>query len=219
MAKFKVSNLGDLKNYIFKEFSQKPDLVMAIAVSLSMATSCLAQVLSVTFNKKIDKKEKKFLIPQELADGIINTFSSLVIIKMLGRTATKLVSTGKWSNSAIRNFVKDNAKDVKMGDIATNLEKTFIDKNNEKVLEEFYHIYDSFKNGIAMIATTIGAVISCNIVTPILRNAYASRQQKNSIEKHQVKNPTTIASINSQNDSNYRRMYTIPMNNSGSMKI
>lgn len=219
MANFKVPNWMEFKDLIFTKFSQNPGKMMAYAVTLSMATSCFAQVLSVMFNKKIDKKQKKFLIPQEIADGVINTISSLFVIGTMAAVGKKLVSTGKWSNAAIRNIVEKEAKDVKMGDIATNLEKTFIDKNNEKVLEDFYHVYDSFKNGIATIATTIGAVISCNIVTPILRNAYAAGQQKKSIEKQQLKNPATIASVNSQNDSNYRRMYTLPMNNGGSMKI
>lgn len=219
MAKFKVSNWGDLKNYIYKEFSQKPGDVMTCAVALSMATSCLAQVLSVTFNKKMDKEQKKFIIPQEIADGVINAFSSFVIIGTLGRVATRLVSTGKWSNAAIRKIVAQHAPEIKMGNISTHIEKAFKAKKNQPLLEEFYHSYDSFKNGIAIIATTIGSVISCNIVTPILRNAYAAGQQKKAIQKQQIDNNTQVATLNNQNSNNYKKMYTIPMNNSGSMKI
>lgn len=217
MAKFKI-DWPKTKDFFYKQFSQKPGEMMTYAVVLSMATSCVAQVLSVVFNKKMDKKEKKFIIPQEIADGVINAFSSLLIIGTLGKAATKLVSTGKWSNAAIRNLVKAHAPEIKMGDISTNIEKKFKEKNDEPLLENFYHSYDSFKNGIAIIATTIGSVISCNIVTPILRNAYASGRQKRALEKQQIKADRTMACVNSQND-NYRRMYTIPMNNSGSMKI
>lgn len=218
MAKFKI-DWPTTKEFFYKQFSQKPGEMMTYAVVLSMATSCIAQVLSVVFNKKMDKKEKKFIIPQEIADGVINAVSSLLIIGTLGRVATKLVSSGKWSNAAIRNLVKNHAPEVKMGDISTNIEKTFIAKKDESLLEKFYHSYDSFKNGIAIIATSIGSVISCNIVTPILRNSYASGRQKKAMEKQQINNNTQIARINSQNDNNYRRMYTIPINNSGSMKI
>lgn len=216
MAKF--INWPDLKSFFYKEFSQKPGEVMTYAVVLSMATSCIAQVLSVMFNKKIDKKEKKFIIPQEIADGLINAFSSFVIIGTLGKVATKLVSSGRWSNAAIRNLVKKHAPGVKMGEITTDIEKTFKKKNNEALLEKFYHSYDSFKNGIAIIATSIGSVIACNIVTPVLRNSFAAKMQKQSMKKQQINDNPQIASVNNQNNT-YRRMYMIPMNNSGSMKI
>ncbi len=49
--------------------------------------SALAQILMLARNKDIDKKEKRFLIPQEIADGVVNVglyYSICQIIKNIG---------------------------------------------------------------------------------------------------------------------------------------
>lgn len=49
--------------------------------------SALAQILMLARNKDIDKKEKRFLIPQEIADGAINVglyYSICQVIKNIG---------------------------------------------------------------------------------------------------------------------------------------
>ncbi len=49
--------------------------------------SALAQILMLAHNKDIDKKEKRFLIPQEIADGVVNVglyYSICQIIKNIG---------------------------------------------------------------------------------------------------------------------------------------
>ena len=49
--------------------------------------------------------------------------------------------------------------------------------------------YRLFRAGIGVIAMTIGSVISCNIITPLIRNKYASRRQQQNIEKMNNPNP------------------------------
>ena len=49
--------------------------------------SALAQILMLARNKDIDKKEKRFLIPQEIADGVVNVglyYSICQVIKNIG---------------------------------------------------------------------------------------------------------------------------------------
>lgn len=55
--------------------SQYADDVGVALIHLGAAgwvLSALAQIVMIAKNKDIDKKEKKFLIPQEIADGVIN---------------------------------------------------------------------------------------------------------------------------------------------------
>ena len=53
------------------------------------------------------------------------------------------------------------------------------------VLNEF----KSLKSGISVLTNTVGSILSCNILTPILRNEYAARKQKEILTKEN-KNPT-----------------------------
>jgi hypothetical protein len=79
------------------------------------------------------------------------------------------------------------SKTIKMGDLETNLSKTF--KENK----EFHDSYDKFKGGMEMISSMIGSVAASNIATPFIRNAWGAKQQKTSIEKdryNQNMNPT-----------------------------
>lgn len=43
--------------------------------------------------------------------------------------------------------------------------------------------YKSFKNGVDVVASTVGSIISCNLVTPVLRNQYAAKKQKQALAK------------------------------------
>ena len=100
-----------------------------------------------------------------------------MITNTMKNISGKLVSTGKWSTKAIRDFVVKHpiAGNSKMGDLSTDLGVQF--RNNE----EFHKVYDQFKGGMDMIATCIGSVISCNAITPVIRNHFGADRQKASI--------------------------------------
>jgi hypothetical protein len=48
-----------------------------------------------------------------------------------------------------------------------------------------------FKSGIDVGFTTLGSILSCNIITPILRNKIAANRQQDAIAKMNKKNSTT----------------------------
>ena len=56
----------------------------------------LAQIGALAFNKKIDKEEKNFLFPQEIADGIINVGLYYTICQGIKSFADKCVDKGKF---------------------------------------------------------------------------------------------------------------------------
>lgn len=164
------------KNYLYKHYGQEMGKMILHTGIITWTLATLGQVTSIAFNEKIPKKQKQFLIPQEIADGAINIVAFYAITNSMKNIGSKLVSTGKWSNKSIRDFIKKNpSKKVKMGELSTNLAKTY--KGNE----DFYTAYSPFNNGIGMITTTIGSVVSCNAIAPFLRNKIGSKQQKKSI--------------------------------------
>ena len=188
----RIGNLwGGLKNYIYKKYGQESGKMLVHAGVITWITSSLSQVVAIVINDKIPPEQKKFLIPQEIADGAINVLTFYIITNSMKNIAGKLTSTGKWSTKAIRDFVKKNAPEIKMGDLSTNLGKTF--KENK----EFHDSYDQFKGGVDMISATVGSVVSCNAITPVIRNYIGAKQQKQSIERERYK----------QNNTAYNKSY------------
>ena len=177
-----TSKWGNLKNYLYKHYGQESGKMIVHAGLITWTTATLGQIAAVVFNKKIDSDQKKFLIPQEILDGAINILAFYTITASMKAVASRLVSTGKWSNQVIRDFVKKNPKGVKMGELSTNLAKTY--KEND----EFIKAYAPFKNGLEMIATTTGSVVSANVIAPYIRNPLSAKEQKRSIAREQRKN-------------------------------
>ena len=57
-------------------------------------------------------------------------------------------------------------------------------------LEAIKPDYNKFKGGLDVIATTAGSILSCNIVTPIIRNNIAANRQRQALDtnKNQLDN-------------------------------
>ena len=135
---------NNFKSWTFTRYANNTDKFLTDTAAIGWGLASAANTCGVIFNKKIDKKEKRYLIPQELADGVTNVGLFYLLTYSLIKGARKLVDTG---------FIK------------------FVDKlsNADKI---------KAKNGVATVASLIGAVVSSNIITPIVRNNYASHMQK-----------------------------------------
>lgn len=181
---------NQIKNNIYKHYGQESGKMIVHAGVITWIISSAAQLVAILTNDNIQDRQKKFLIPQEIADGLLNVLAFYVITNSLKNISAKLVSTGKWSTKAIRDFVRN--KNIKLGDMSTDLGKTF--KEDEK----FHNAYDSFKGGMDMIAATVGSVISCNVATPIIRNKIGAKKQKESIDEMPIVTKTTTYTYNLQ---------------------
>ena len=175
---------NSLKNTVYEKYGQESGKMIVHAGVVTWITASLSQVAAIIINDKIPSDQKKFLIPQEIADGALNVLTFYLITNSLKNISGKLVSTGKWSTKAIRDFVA--AKNIKMGDMSTNLGKTF------KEDKQFHDVYDQFKGGMDMIAASVGSVVSCNTITPIIRNHIGANQQKNSIAQEKMQKRATL---------------------------
>lgn len=175
---------NNLKNIIYEKYGQESGKMIVHAGVITWITASLSQVAAIMINDKIPSDQKKFLIPQEIADGALNVLTFYLITNSLKNISGKLVSTGKWSTKAIRDFA--TAKNIKLGDMSTNLGKTF------KEDKQFHDVYDQFKGGMDMIAASVGSVVSCNAITPVIRNHFGADQQKKSINKAKMQKKVTL---------------------------
>lgn len=165
---------SDFKLSMFKNYGENPGKMLVHTGVLGWILSSLAQVSAVIFNDKISPEQKSFLVPQEIADAAINIISFYAVTNTFKNVASKLVSTGKLSTKPIRAALK------KLGVKNSDIGKYNFNIGNIKAVEKDYK---PFKNGVEVIASVIGSIISCNIVTPIFRNKIAASKQKQALAK------------------------------------
>ena len=184
-----------LKNFLQKtltwvaeRFSHDASEMLIATGVIGWALSSLAQMGAILFNPKISDKEKSFLLPQELTDAIVNIVSFLVITKGIKYGMTQLYQTGKIAPKLVRDFLQKNSQAYKdkIGKIGFNLDNVL--KPGTEVFKS-YNIHKS----LGTTAATVGAsIFATNVVTPVLRNHWASKAQKNFMEVTQPEEKTAI---------------------------
>ncbi len=97
---------------IYKSYSHDVGKALVHMGTIGWLFSALAQVTMIATNKNIEKKEKQFLIPQEIADGAINVGLFFTISKLIKDYADNLVESGKISlettEQILSKFRNDN---------------------------------------------------------------------------------------------------------------
>ncbi len=170
----------NFKNTVLTKFGPNPAQMLIYTGVLGWFLSSLAQVIAIAVNDKIPKEQKAFLIPQEIGDGAINVLSFLLVTSSIKALSSKLVSTGKLTTPAIKAFLKKTGIHTKngLGDVKFDISKL---ANFEDIKDE----YVPFKNGVDVVGMTLGSILSCNIITPILRNKIATKRQHALLQKEQ----------------------------------
>lgn len=185
------------KQYMYEHYGLETGKLIVHAGLITWTTSAVSQLVAIAFNKEIPSDQKKFLIPQEIADGALNIASFYLITNSFNRVASKLVSSGKWTTKAIKKYVMEHEKkfritdlfikgglkkshQIKMGDMSTNLGGIF------KEDKGFHEVYDTFNGGVSMMSAVTGAVISSNLVTPFIRNVWGAKRQKEAIAREKM---------------------------------
>jgi hypothetical protein len=171
---------SNFKSALYKNYGENPGKMLVHTGVLGWILSSLAQVSAVIFNDKISPEQKSFLVPQEIADAGINIASFYLITSSFKNVASKLVSCGKLTTKGIKSALSKEDL-AKVGKFDFNIGE----------LNNVPEGYKPFKNGVDVIASTIGSIISCNIVTPILRNQYASKRQKQTLARMHSANRLT----------------------------
>ena len=167
----------NFKVNFFKRYGAQPGKMLIHTGIIGWVMSSLAQISAIIINDKIPKEQKMFMIPQEFADALINIASFYAVTRSMTGVANKAVKCGKLLPKSIKDYIiKSN--------LGKNLGKYNLDIGKHlRLPRNIKDEYLEFKNGIDVTATLIGSIVSCNIITPILRNIYASHRQKHNIAK------------------------------------
>lgn len=168
------------KDVILAKYGEQPGAMLVHTGVLGWILSSLAQITAVAFNDKIPAEQKVFLIPQEIADAATNILSFYIVTQSVKSLGSKLVTTGKISNPKIREFVGKIKQSANMG-------KWDFDIRKQDGFNSIKTEFKDFKNGVDVYASLAGSIASCNIITPIIRNKYASDRQKDVLAKMNTK--------------------------------
>lgn len=201
---------SDFKTVMYKNYGENPGKMLVHTGVLGWILSALAQISAVVFNDKISPEQKMFLIPQEIADAVINIVSFYTITSTFKNVASKLVSTGKLTTKPIKEFLKKLGVNSK-----EHIGKLNFSIENMANFQDIKGEYKPFKNGVDVVASTVGSIISCNIVTPILRNEYAAKRQKKTLAKMKALETTELKSPHGISMDKYIEMSSSKYSRSG----
>ena len=177
-----TSLFRNFKDSIAKHYGDNIGKMLIHTGVIGWILSAAAQVVAIVINDKIPKEQKMFLVPQEMSDAAVNIISFYLITQTFASVAGRLVKSGKWLPGAVRNFLEKSDLRDKLG------KKGFDVTLDGKLPKDLQDKYDKFHNGMDVVATTLGSILSCNIVTPLIRNEIAANRQKKGIARLNAKN-------------------------------
>ncbi len=156
-----------------------------------------AQTFGILKSKELSKEDKKFLVPQELADGTANIAMYAVVTTNLMNLAEKSCKPGK-NGKAPFVSLKDASGNIL--DYTTNA-------------AQYAKTGRNLKTGAAI----LGGIISTCILTPIVRNAAAAFIKKQADKKKgEVIVPTNIYG---RTQPFFTKTYPMPQTNIGTNKF
>lgn len=192
-----MSNTPFLKktaNFVYNRFSKNVGSFLLWSGIIGWMCSCISQTNAILINDKIPTKQKKFMIPQEIADGIINTLLFAFFTRSFTKVGEKLVQSGRLATKGLRDIYKTKMHEGKTLEslIKTEMEHPTKGKKafsiselpvmNDKTVagfeKEHNDQYFTFAEGVSFVFSTVGSIISCDFVTPFVRNKFASHRQK-----------------------------------------
>lgn len=187
----RTSLFKSFKNYMAEHYGHNHGKMLIHTGVIGWVLSAAAQVVAIATNDEIPNKQKMYLIPQELADAGVNIASFYLVTQTFKSVTAKLLNRGKILRKPIREFLKEH-NIQKVG------EKGFDVLRDGNLTPEVKKDFLKFRDGVDFIATTAGSILSCNILTPIIRNEIATNKQKSHMTKYSQfieENPTKVKPV------------------------
>lgn len=100
-----MSALQKFNNGMFKNYSGDSGKMLIHMGALGWVFSSLAQIGVVATDKKISKKDKKFLVPQEICDGTTNVALYYTVSKLIKGSGDFLINQGQLLTDDIVKFL------------------------------------------------------------------------------------------------------------------
>lgn len=229
--------------FVYDKFSKDVGSFLLWSGVTGWILSCVNQTVAILINDKIPTKQKKFLIPQEISDGIINTILFAACTRSFTKVGEKLVQSGRLATKELReiyktklhegktieSLIKTEMEGVNKAKNALNISELPVMNNNtiSGFNKEHNDKYFNFADGVSFVFSTIGSVIACDFVTPFVRNKFASYRQKQYLlsqqnnEKQQESIQPYLPVLPAQNkvNDNPTLMNASRMSPNGPMKI
>ena len=162
------------------------DIIILTSIAGWFASSA-AQVIGIALNKNYTREQKKFMIAQEVADCVTNIGLYFAVTKSLTSLTSHMVKTGKLAPKSIAEFLRTNNLVGRRGRFGFDV--TQAAGFSEAGLTSAYNTFKGFTDAAA---ATVGGIISSNILTPIVRNYFASkRQNKYKAKMQMTENPVS----------------------------
>ena len=174
-----------LNKFCQQGVSDRATFIKNISV-IGFVLSSFAQTTAIIFNNQIPSKEKKFLIPQELLDGLINATLFWFI-------TSKAVDFGKLlilkKKILPQKLVKPLENYTVNGKNIFELKDNFIKHIGNNAPKDVVKLADDAVEGMGVVSGIVGAILTNNIITPILRNRLAGIFQQKEIKKMEENPP------------------------------
>ena len=177
--------------WVCEKFEEDTSKMLIATGTLGWILSSAAQLGAIAGNPKISSEKKSFLLPQEFMDACVNVLGFFVITMLTKVGIKKMATTGKIAPQSVRELLNSKYKE-KVGKLDFNLDDVLAQK--PEYTKEF-ESYKSYKNFVTTMGTIGASVLSCNIITPLIRNKTASRVQRTYIDMKN--NPTAYQTQNS----------------------
>lgn len=181
------SYVNNVTDFIFKKCSKDLGSVLIWTTIAGWAASSGAQIMGIVRNSKYTKEQKRFMINQELGDAAVNILSYFALTMPVKKVATKMVSTGKVLPRSLKMNIIRHGDGRRLGKLDFDVSSTGY------LTEKEVKSYESFKNFVSTAAAVVGGVLSSNIITPILRNKFASKKQVKFLSQSEPSTPEKIS--------------------------
>lgn len=186
------SVLNKFCDFIAKHYGDRPGKMLVHTGVIGWIMSSAAQIAAIIFNDKIPKEQKMFMIPQEFGDAFVNILAFYLVTNTFKNVGQKLVASGKWLPKDVKNFLVNNKLAKGLGEKGFDVLKKLTGAGT-KVPAQLLKSYEDFGSGVDIATTFAGSILSCNLITPVLRNLYASHRQKTQMAK--INNTSNNVSI------------------------
>lgn len=157
--------INGIGNYIAKaaEYNMKdPSSFVKYTSAICNGFAFSAQSVAFSLNKEIPEKQRKFMVAQEVAEGVISTSILLMLASGFKAFGEKLVEKAKILPSTLPQELR-NPESI----------KNILTQNTQ-----YTEIVKKCKTSVGLATSILGVIAAFNVVTPILRNKIASYFQK-----------------------------------------
>lgn len=169
----------NLVNIVEKGMQNRSKFLRNIG-TIGWGLSCVGQLFSISINSEIPTKEKKFLIPQEITDGVTNMTLFWFLTSKATEIGELLVAKGKILPHSLKDLqgLKVKSKDLKeaTAEMIEHIEHKLSHLSKKEVATTIKEFEGTVK-GSGLIACIAGSALAVSVAAPLVRNKIASWYQ------------------------------------------